>query len=58
MLYCLLDLFLAGVGTTSTAMTWEFLLLALHPEIQEKVHQEIKEKIGTSRLPALSDRPA
>jgi cytochrome P450 len=56
MLIALLDLFLAGVETTSTTLSWTFLILANHPEVQEKLYEEIKEKIGASSLPKLADK--
>jgi len=37
----IMTLLMAGHETTSNALTWTFYLLALHPDIQEKVHQEI-----------------
>ncbi len=39
----ILILFTAGHETTSNALTFTFLLLALHPEIQEKVYTEVSE---------------
>jgi len=54
--YTMLDLFIAGAETTSTTLTWEFLLLALNPEKQQKLYEEIKRVVGTSRLPSLTDR--
>ncbi|ODM92367.1 Cytochrome P450 2J6 [Orchesella cincta] len=54
----LLDLFVAGAETTSTTLSWEFLLLALHADKQEKLHEEIKRVVGLSRLPSLNDRPS
>ncbi|PKV49444.1 hypothetical protein ATE84_1469 [Aquimarina sp. MAR_2010_214] len=39
----ILILFVAGHETTSNALTFTTVLLALHPEIQEKVYQEVSE---------------
>lgn len=39
---------LAGYETTSTALTYMAYLLATHPDVQEKLYEEIKEKIGNS----------
>ncbi|PWI29505.1 cytochrome P450 [Flavobacteriaceae bacterium LYZ1037] len=39
----ILILFTAGHETTSNALTFTFQLLALHPDWQEKIHQEIIE---------------
>jgi cytochrome P450 len=37
-----LGLLIAGHATTSAALTWAFYLLAAHPEVQERVHQEAR----------------
>ncbi|EZH74375.1 cytochrome P450 [Aquimarina atlantica] len=39
----ILILFVAGHETTSNALTFTTVLLALHPEIQEQVYQEVSE---------------
>jgi cytochrome P450 len=36
-----LELFLAGMGTTSASLVWTFLYMIHHPEIQRKVHMEL-----------------
>ena len=36
-----IDLFLAGMETTSTSLLWTFLYLLHHPDIKRTVHQEI-----------------
>ena len=36
-----IDLFLAGMETTSTSLLWTFLYLLHHPDIKEKIHQEL-----------------
>lgn len=42
----LITLFTAGHETTSNALTWTFYLLAKHPEIQAKLHQELDRVLG------------
>jgi len=44
-------LFLAGHETTAGALTYCFNTLRVYPEIQEKLHLEIKEKIGLENFP-------
>ena len=39
-------LFIAGHETTATALTWTMYLLAKHPEIQERVRDEIVQAFG------------
>ncbi|KAB5580547.1 cytochrome P450 4A12A [Coniochaeta sp. 2T2.1] len=40
----------AGHETTASAMTWTVYMLCLHPEVQERLRQEVR-----SRLPSLND---
>ena len=37
----MIDLFLAGMETTSSSLLWTFLYLLHHPEIQSRVHDEL-----------------
>ncbi|XP_075141211.1 cytochrome P450 2K1-like [Leptodactylus fuscus] len=51
-----LDLFAAGTETTSTTIRWGILLMMKYPEIQKKVHDEIKAHIKPGHLPTVEDR--
>ncbi|KAI1904303.1 hypothetical protein AGOR_G00004280 [Albula goreensis] len=50
------DLFGAGFDTISTALSWAVVYLVAYPEIQEKLHQELREHVGMDRSPRLSDK--
>ena len=49
------DLFLAGIETTTTVLTWCFAYLARYPDVQKRVAEERRRIIG-DRIPRLSDR--
>ena len=55
MLRIILELFIVGVETTSTALTWGFLFLSEYPEIQERCRREIDENVG-DKIIEYSDR--
>lgn len=44
---------LAGYETTSNALAYTTYLLALHPDIQERLYKEIKENITDFEVPEL-----
>ncbi|XP_049828789.1 methyl farnesoate epoxidase-like [Schistocerca gregaria] len=50
------DMFVAGSETTGNSLRFAFLMMLRHPDVQERVHKEIKEAIGTHRLPTLEDK--
>ncbi|MFN8453637.1 MAG: cytochrome P450 [Anaerolineae bacterium] len=52
-----MTLFIAGHETTANAITWIFYLLAQHPEVEAKLHQELAEVLGGC-LPTADDVPA
>lgn len=46
--------FFAGFETTSTALTWVWVLLARHPEVERRLHAELDEVLG-DRVPTIED---
>ncbi|XP_053109087.1 cytochrome P450 2D14-like isoform X2 [Hemicordylus capensis] len=50
------DLFLAGAETTSNTLLWGLFYMVLHPEIQQKVQEEIDNVIGRARPPMMEDQ--
>ncbi|HYJ45636.1 MAG TPA: cytochrome P450 [Pyrinomonadaceae bacterium] len=51
-----MTIFLAGHETTANAMTWTWYLLANHPEIEARLHEELDAVLG-GRLPTVEDVP-
>ena len=41
------NLFVAGIDTITSALTWLFYLIATHPLVEAKILEEIKENFGT-----------
>ena len=52
-----LTFLIAGHETTALALTWTWLLLAQHPEVERKLHEELDLVLG-GRVPGFSDLPA
>ncbi|XP_068236051.1 cytochrome P450 2U1-like [Palaemon carinicauda] len=50
------DLFIVSLDTTVTTLRWSMVFLVRHPEIQEKLFQELEAAIGTERHPTYEDR--
>ncbi|XP_071478578.1 cytochrome P450 2G1-like [Diadema antillarum] len=48
--YDLLDLFLAGTDTISLTLSWAIKYLAVHTDVQQKVHVEIKKIVGDQQV--------
>jgi cytochrome P450 len=48
--------FFAGFETTSTALTWVWILLARHPDVERRLHAELDAVLG-GRPPTAEDLP-
>jgi cytochrome P450 len=53
----LMTMLQAGNDTVSDAITWTWYLMAKHPEVRQRVEQEVDSTLG-GRLPQLEDMPA
>jgi cytochrome P450 len=51
-----MTIFLAGHETTANALTWAWYLLAQHPEVEARLHEEI-DGVLAGRLPTADDFP-
>lgn len=50
----MMTLLLAGHETTANALAWTWYLLSLHPEVEERLHSELRTVLGR-RSPQLGD---
>uniref|UniRef100_G3N537 Steroid 21-hydroxylase n=1 Tax=Gasterosteus aculeatus TaxID=69293 RepID=G3N537_GASAC len=50
------EAFGAGVETTSTTLLWILVYLLHHPEVQQRVQEELDEQVGGERAVSMSDR--
>jgi len=51
-----ITLFLAGHETTANALTWTWVLLGRHPEVEQHLHREIDDVLR-GRVPSADDLP-
>ncbi|XP_053166243.1 cytochrome P450 2J4-like isoform X2 [Hemicordylus capensis] len=47
---CIIEFFVGGTDATGVTLLLALLLMATHPDIQEKVHQEMEDVFGSSSL--------
>ncbi|XP_062978752.1 steroid 21-hydroxylase [Elgaria multicarinata webbii] len=52
----IVDLLVGGTETTALLLTWVVAFLLHHPQVQERIHEEIMTVVGLDRDPAYSDR--
>lgn len=57
LLMILIDIFIAGVQTTTVTLDFLFLYMTVNQDVQSKLHNELDSAIKTNCLPQLSDRP-
>ena len=48
------DLFIAGVETTSSTLLWLLMFMCKHPEVQQKMQNEIDYVLGPSGVPRMA----
>uniref|UniRef100_A0A3B4VG86 Cytochrome P450 1A n=2 Tax=Seriola dumerili TaxID=41447 RepID=A0A3B4VG86_SERDU len=56
-IHTVIDIFGAGFDTIIAGLQWSLLYLIKFPNIQDRIHQDIDDHIGTARLPRFSDKP-
>ncbi|XP_046739159.1 methyl farnesoate epoxidase-like [Diprion similis] len=52
----MMDLFIAGLNTTTTTLDFLFLNMIVNQEVQELLHQELDKVVGFGRTPDLNDK--
>ena len=51
-----MDLWLAGLGTTTLTLSWSIAYVLNTPGVQEKMHEELDRVIGGDRLVSMADK--
>ncbi|XP_013393232.1 cytochrome P450 2J2 [Lingula anatina] len=51
-----IDLFFAGGETVTTTLRWGLLYMALYPDVQRKVQQEIRSVLGEDEQPSITHK--
>jgi len=53
---CLFDMIFALTDTTATTNEWAIYCLINHPEVQDKLHEEMDREFGPDHIPTYEDR--
>ncbi|XP_782513.2 cytochrome P450 2U1 [Strongylocentrotus purpuratus] len=53
-----IELYIAGMVTTSDSMLWAILIVAQHPQLMKEIQKEIDDVIGDERSPKMADQDA
>ncbi|XP_043929996.1 cytochrome P450 2D15-like [Protopterus annectens] len=56
LVFTTIDLFAAGMETTTMSLYWALLFMVVYPDIQRKVHEEIDSVLGKEKKPTSEDR--
>uniref|UniRef100_A0A8C5WI64 Cytochrome P450 n=1 Tax=Leptobrachium leishanense TaxID=445787 RepID=A0A8C5WI64_9ANUR len=56
LIYSTLQIFYAGIETMSNTLMYALLIMLKHPDVLEKVYEEIDQVIGRERIPKVQDR--
>ncbi|XP_071975281.1 vitamin D 25-hydroxylase isoform X2 [Engystomops pustulosus] len=56
LIYSVGELIIAGTETTTNALRWAVLYMALYPNIQAQVQKEVDLVVGQNRIPTLEER--
>ncbi|XP_036401029.1 cytochrome P450 27C1-like [Megalops cyprinoides] len=49
------EMLLAGVDTTSFTLSWSAYMLALHPEVQQQIYEEVAQVLGHDQVAVAED---
>ncbi|XP_063162797.1 cytochrome P450 2J5-like [Candoia aspera] len=52
---CILDFLISGTESSAITLQWALLLMASHPDIQDKVHKEMEKILGSSNSVSYQD---